>query len=489
MENIRDWCISRQLWWGHRIPVWYRLSDGMPIVSEVDITHDPETGEPVEQDPDVLDTWFSSGLWPFSTLGWPDETEDLKRFYPSSVMETGYEILFFWVARMVFFGFEMMDEPPFHTIYLHGTVRDVDGLKMSKTKGNVLDPTVITAEYGADALRFALATQGSAGVDSRLSLGLVESSRNFINKLWNATRFSIGAIQRASISMGDDGPIRPNDNLSIADRWILSRTDAVTAETTRLLDSHQCSEAGRQLREFIWSEFCDWYIEAAKVRLRGAQADVDTVAQTLAYVINRSLRLLHPYAPFVTETLWQVVPNAGKALIVSDWPTGGSNDADAERIMATVIEAVTKIRNARSESNVEPGHWIAAQFYSPTDGLALESLRKEIGLLARIADDQLTISSVPIEPHESDAVIAVGDLVAILPMTGLVDMEAEQARIEKELGNAQGEIERLSRQLNNPNFVERAPEKLVSDQRARLALVDEQVGVLERRLTDLKKLG
>jgi valyl-tRNA synthetase len=289
--------------------------------------------------------------------------------------------------------------------------------------------------------------------------------------------------------MGDDGPIRPNDKLSIADRWILSRTDAVTAETTRLLDSHQYSEAGRQLREFIWSEFCDWYIEAAKVRLRGAQADVDTVAQTLAYVINRSLRLLHPYAPFVTETLWQVVPNAGKALIVSDWPTGGSNDADAERIMATVIEAVTKIRNARSESNVEPGHWIAAQFYSPTDGLALESLRKEIGLLARIADDQLTISSVPIEPHESDAVIAVGDLVAILPMTGLVDMEAEQARIEKELGNAQGEIERLSRQLNNPNFVERAPEKLVSDQRARLALVDEQVGVLERRLADLKKLG
>ena len=260
----------------------------------------------------MLDTWFSSGLWPFSTLGWPDETEDLKRFYPSSVMETGYEILFFWVARMVFFGIEMMGEPPFHTVYLHGTVRDAEGLKMSKTKGNVLDPTEITDEYGADALRFALATQGSAGVDSRLSLGTVESSRNFINKLWNATRFAIGAIQRVTIEMADDGPARPTANLSIADRWILSRTDSVVSETTRLLDTHQYGEAGRQLREFIWSEFCDWYIEAAKVRLRGEQQDVATVAQTLAYAINRILRLLHPYAPFVTATLWQVVPNAGK---------------------------------------------------------------------------------------------------------------------------------------------------------------------------------
>ena len=227
MENIRDWTHLPPALVGSSHSGLVSASDGQPIVSEVDIDVDPETGEPVEQDPDVLDTWFSSGLWPFSTLGWPDETDDLKRFYPSSVMETGYEILFFWVARMVFFGIEMMGEPPFHTVYLHGTVRDAEGLKMSKTKGNVLDPTEITDEYGADALRFALATQGSAGVDSRLSLGTVESSRNFINKLWNATRFAIGAIQRATIEMADDGPARPTANLSIADRWILSRTDSV----------------------------------------------------------------------------------------------------------------------------------------------------------------------------------------------------------------------------------------------------------------------
>jgi valyl-tRNA synthetase len=489
LENIRDWCISRQLWWGHRIPVWYRLSDGKAIVSEVDIDRDPETGEPVEQDPDVLDTWFSSGLWPFSTLGWPEDMEDLRRFYPSSVMETGYEILFFWVARMVFFGIEMMGEPPFHTVYLHGTVRDAEGLKMSKTKGNVLDPTEITAEYGADALRFALATQGSAGIDSRLSLGQVESSRNFINKLWNASRFATGAMQRTETAMAEDGPARPDGDLSIADRWILSRTDAVTTEFTRLLETHQYGEAGRQLREFIWSEFCDWYIEAAKVRLRGDGDQVQVVAQTLAYVISRALRLLHPYAPFVTETLWQVVPNTGKALIVSEWPKGGQRDAEAERIFEIVIELVTKIRNARSESNVEPGRWIAAEISSPVDQAALESLRQEIGLLARIADDQLTISSAPTPAQKSDVVIAVGDLVAVLPMAGLVDLTAERGRIERELANAQGEIERLARQLNNPNFVERAPEKLVADQRVRLALVEEQVDVLTRRLTDLVNVG
>jgi valyl-tRNA synthetase len=316
----------------------------------------------------------------------------------------------------------------------------------------------------------------------------VESSRNFINKLWNATRFATGAIQRASIEMADDGPARPTANLSIADLWILSRTDSVVSETTRLLDTHQYGEAGRQLREFIWSEFCDWYIEAAKVRLRGEQQDVETVAQSLAYAINRILRLLHPFAPFVTATLWQVVPNSGQALIVSEWPQGGESDPESERIVGTVIELVTKIRNARSESNVEPGRWIAAHISSPGDSAALESLRGEIGFLARIANDQLTVNETPTSPHKSDIVIAVGDLVAVLPMAGLVDLDAERARIEKELANAQAEIERLTRQLSNPNFVERAPEKLVNDQRARLALVEDQLEVLTRRLADLSEV-
>ena len=269
MENIHDWCISRQLWWGHRIPVWYCQSCGeRTVIVEESLDACPHCRGPVEQDPDVLDTWFSSGLWPFSTLGWPDQTEDLKRFYPSDVMETGYEILFFWVARMVFFGIEMMGEPPFHTVYLHGTVRDTDGLKMSKTKGNVLDPTEITATYGADALRFALVTQGSPGLDMRLSMTLVESSRNFINKMWNATRFALRSIEDVNLAMDEEGPVRPSGELQLSDRWILSRLDGITANVNRLLESHLYGEAGRQLREFVWSELCDWYIEAAKVRLR-----------------------------------------------------------------------------------------------------------------------------------------------------------------------------------------------------------------------------
>ena len=325
LENIHDWCISRQLWWGHRIPVWYCQGCGEVTVTEEEtLTACPSCGGAVEQDPDVLDTWFSSGLWPFSTLGWPDETPDLRRFYPGSVMETGHEILFLWVARMVFFGIEVMGETPFHTVYLHGTVRDIEGAKMSKTKGNVIDPTVVTAEYGADALRFALVTQGSPGVDMKLSLQKVEDARNFSNKLWNATRFALRSIGESEIAMADDGPARPNGELALVDRWILSRLDSVTAEATRLMGNHLYGEAGRQLRDFVWSELCDWYIEAAKVRLTGTPAERQIVAQTLAHALERSVRLLHPAMPFVTEALWHELPHAGESIMIAPWPGGGS---------------------------------------------------------------------------------------------------------------------------------------------------------------------
>ena len=485
MENIRDWCISRQLWWGHRIPVWYRISDGTPIVSEVDLEFCPDTGEAVVQDPDVLDTWFSSGLWPFSTLGWPEETEDLRRFYPGSVMETGSEILFFWVARMIFFGIEMMGEPPFHTVYLHGTVRDAQGQRMSKTKGNGIDPVEVTDKYGADALRFCLATQSSAGVDSRLSLELVESSRNFINKLWNATRFALGAFESAPISMDPEGPARPTGELALFDRWILSRTDAITAEMTRLLDSHQYGEAGRQLREFIWSELCDWYIEAAKVRLRVGGEAAEAVGQTLAHVLERTLRLLHPFAPFATEVLWQSIPHDGESLMIAPWPTAGDRDEEAERAVELVIEIVSKVRNARSESSVEPGRWIAARISAQEDRELMESVRGEISLLGRISADDLDITTESPSPDPTDAVIAVGETVIVLPLAGMVDFAAERARIEKEHSAAAGEIERLARQLDNPNFVERAPAKLVQDQRDRLTIVLQQVAVLQQRLQEL----
>ncbi|MBA2518430.1 MAG: valine--tRNA ligase, partial [Chloroflexia bacterium] len=382
MENIHDWTISRQLWWGHRIPVWTCLDTGEVIVTEEEtLAACPNCGGPVEQDPDVLDTWFSSGLWPFSTLGWPEETDDRRRFYPGSVLETGYEIIFLWVARMVFFGIEVMGEPPFHTVYLHGTVRDLDGAKMSKTKGNVIDPTEVTAEYGADALRFALATQGSPGVDMKLSLQKVEDARNFTNKLWNATRFALRPIAEAAIALSPDGPARPSGDLALADRWILSRLDAVTAEVTRLLGIHLYGEAGRQLRDFVWSELCDWYIEAAKVRLKRTPAEQQAVAQTIAYTLERSVRLLHPFMPFVTESLWQELPHAGDSVIVAAWPEAAERDNAAEADFGALIELTRAIRNARTEANVEPGRWISAEIVAGPRTAAFEGARRELGWL------------------------------------------------------------------------------------------------------------
>ena len=486
MENIHDWCISRQLWWGHRIPVWYCVDCEETIVTEDEtLLACPACGGSVEQDPDVLDTWFSSGLWPFSMLGWPEQTPDLQRFYPSSVMETGYEILFQWVARMIFFGIEYMGEVPFHTVYLHGTVRDAEGAKMSKTKGNVLDPTEITAEYGADALRFALVTQGSPGVDMRLSMQLVESSRNFVNKLWNAVRFALPAIRRHSIAMDTRGPLRPSGELPLVDRWIISRLDSVTTGVDRLLASHLYGEAGRQLRDFVWSELCDWYIEGTKVRLRGTELEQAEVAQTLAFVLERSLRLLHPFMPFVTEVLWQEMPHAGESIMISAWPTGGAGDPRAEADFFAVMELVGKIRNARSESKVEPGRWIAATIYARDRQPVFEEARAEIGLLARIAGDRLTFSSgEPVTTNQSVVAVA-GDAVAVLPLAGLVDLDAERARLWKELDDAEGERTRIDRQLSNEAFVAKAPEKIVQSLRDRRGVVLDKIVVVSARVAEI----
>ncbi|MEA2523267.1 MAG: valyl-tRNA synthetase [Thermomicrobiales bacterium] len=486
MENIHDWCISRQLWWGHRIPVWYCRDCGETIVTEEEtLLACPGCAGKVEQDPDVLDTWFSSGLWPFSTLGWPNETDDLRRFYPSSVMETGYEILFFWVARMVFFGLEVMGELPFHTVYLHGTVRDAEGAKMSKTKGNVLDPTEITHEYGADALRFALVTQGSPGLDMRLSMQLVESSRNFVNKLWNATRFALRPIGETGIVVGADGPARPEGDLALADRWIVSRLDWITGEVTSLLGNHLYGEAGRQLRDFVWSELCDWYIEAAKVRLRGTDEERKAVAQTLAYVLERTMRLLHPFMPFATEALWQVLPHAGDALIVAPWPEAGERDQAAEDDWAVLMELVAKVRNARAEANVEPGRWIAADVFAGRRRAAFEGARRELGFLARIADDHLRFVDGEPQATEQASVVVASDVVAVLPLAGMVDLDVERARLRRELEAAEGEKTRLKGQLANEGFVSRAPEKVVNGVREKHGLAVEKIEVLRRRLSEL----
>nr|MBA2598195.1 valine--tRNA ligase [Chloroflexia bacterium] len=486
LENIHDWTVSRQLWWGHRIPVWYCQSCAETIVTDEEtLAACPHCGGLVEQDPDVLDTWFSSGLWPFSTLGWPDDTPDLRRYYPSSVMETGYEILFFWVARMVIFGFDVMGELPFRTVYLHGTVRDVEGAKMSKTKGNVIDPTLVTAEYGADALRFALITQSAPGNDLRLDLQKVEDARNFANKLWNATRFALRPIAAAGIRMSDDGPTRPEGDLALADRWILSRLDATIDDANRLMQMHQYGEAGKAIREFVWSELCDWYIEAAKVRLRGSEAEQQTVAQTLAYTLERSIRLLHPFMPFVTEALWQELPHQGDSVMIASWPASSPRDESAETDFAALIDTVRAIRNARTEANVEPGRWIAAEVFAGSLAPAFESSRRELSALARIADDELVIRADAPEGGRGALTAVAGHIVAMLPLAGMVDLDAERDRLHKEITAVTVERDRAQAQLGNEAFISRAPEQVVAVQRQRLATAADQIAVLERRLAEL----
>ncbi|CAN5652522.1 valine--tRNA ligase [soil metagenome] len=487
LENIHDWCISRQLWWGHQIPIWYcDACESAHATSDETMEACPDCGGSVHQDPDVLDTWFSSGLWPFSTLGWPDQTDDLRRFYPGHVMETGYEILFIWVARMVFFGIEIMGEVPFKTVYLHGIVRDAEGAKMSKTKGNVIDPVDVIDQFGSDALRFTLATQSTPGNDSRLNLQRVESSRNFGNKLWNMTRFALGSFDADDISVDSEGPVRPTEGLSLVDRWILSRHDDVTKRVENLLERSLLGEAGRQVSEFLWSEVADWYIEAAKVRLREGGEDVRIVGQVLVYVLERSLRLLHPFMPFITESLWQQLPRSGDSIMVSEWPEAGSCDEAAEFAVDTMMILVRGIRNARAEAAVEPGKWITAHIFADDETTAsLTDLRSEISLLGRIDLEELTFETG--QPRQSGKSITVvaGDVIALLPLEGMVGLSLERTRIEEEISAAEQELIRAEAQLANEAFVSRAPEQVVNTQRERRQRSVDQLDVLRRRLADL----
>jgi valyl-tRNA synthetase len=380
-----------------------------------------------------------------------------------------------------------MGELPFHTVYLHGTVRDVEGAKMSKTKGNVMDPTSVTAEYGADALRFALVTQSGPGSDLRLDIQKVEDARNFANKLWNATRFALRPIGDADVVLGEDGPARPSGELALADRWILSRLDATIEDADRLMQAHQYGEAGKTIREFVWSELCDWYIEAVKVRQRGSAAERQTVAQTLAYAMERSVRLLHPFMPFVTEALWQELPRVGESVMVAAWPEAGRRDEAAESEFGALIETVRAIRNARTEAGVEPGRWIATKIFAGPHIAAFETARRELGTLARIADDQLVIRDGKPEGDEGQGALTAvaGNVVAMLPLAGMVDLDAERDRLRKEVAAAVAERDRAQAQLGNEAFVAKAPEHVIEVQRRRLATAEEQISLLERRLAEL----
>ena len=484
MENIRDWCISRQLWWGHRIPVWYCEDCGETIAAVETPTTCPRcSGSSLRQDPDVLDTWFSSGLWPFSTLGWPEDTEDLRYFYPTNVMETGYDILFFWVARMIMLGLECTGQAPFHDVYLHGLMRDEKGEKMSKSKGNVANPLDVIAKYGADALRFTILTGSSPGNDMKLTEDKLEGSRNFVNKLWNAARFVL-------TSGGDDAtaalrlPVQ-DARYEVADRWILSRASDVIADVTRLFEEYQFSEAGRVLHEFVWNELCDWYIEIAKIRLRGdAPREARLTALNVLYrVLDDVLRLLHPYTPFVTEAIWENMPERPAPLIVASWPTPGTRDPEAESDMQVVTGVIRAIRNARAEFRVEPARRIEAIVVAGDRAALLSRERALVATLARV--EPLQVVEALAEPPKHALHLIVAGVEVYLPLAGMVDLEAEKARAHDEMRGLTQQIGRLRARLSQGDFVAKAPPAVVEKERARLAEFEERLVKLEERLAAL----
>ncbi|MEZ4864615.1 MAG: valine--tRNA ligase [Caldilineaceae bacterium] len=501
MENIRDWCISRQLWWGHRIPIWYG-PDGHVFAAhneaEAQQLATAHYGKEVtlEQDPDVLDTWFSSGLWPFSTLGWPAQTADLATYYPTTILETGYDIIFFWVARMIIMGLKCTGKAPFAYVYLHGLVRDEQGRKMSKSLNNALDPLDLIAEYGSDALRFSLLTGSTPGNDMKLSVTRIEANRNFANKIWNAARFVIMNLADhtlpldAAATTADMRYQLPSaDQLALVDRWILSRLENVQHEVTRLVASWQLGEAGRQLYEFLWNEYCDWYIEAAKVRLyNGTAAEAQATRQVLAFVLEQSLRLLHPYMPFVTETIWQNLPalgGEGRALIATRWPQlSGHADASADDAFARIQEVVRAIRNARAEYTVEPARRIAAQISAGEQVAIMEANVTQLVNLARLDEANVTIATDLPAPSKA-VTLAVGGVTVYLPLAGLVDLAAEQNRLQKEIDNIDNQLQRIAGLLNNPGFVNKAPENVVTRERNRQAELEETKAQLVERLADL----
>jgi len=485
LENIRDWCISRQLWWGHRIPVWYCDDCGAQTVARIDPAECQKCGSKnIHQDEDVLDTWFSSGLWPFSTLGWPDDTEDLRYFYPTTVMETGYDIIFFWVARMIMLGLEMTGQVPFTTVYLHGLIRAEDGRKMSKSLGNVIDPLEAMDQYGTDALRFTLLTGSTPGNDMKLSMSRLEANRNFANKIWNAARFVVGNV-------GDLEPQKGNwrdADLTLADRWILSRQHHLTAEVTRLIDDYQFGEAGRRIYEFLWGEYCDWYIEISKIRLYGGDETAkDTTSRVLVYVLEKTLRLLHPFMPFVTERIWQHLPHEGDALIIAPWPQPGPLDKQAEAEMNLLMEIVRGIRNARAEYDVQPGRRIAATIVAGKERPLMEAQKKALITLARIDAGALTIVETAEEKPTDALTLVIGGLEVYLPLAGMVDLDEERARLRSELEKTAKEITRVESLLSNENFVKKAPEQVVERERAKLAHYQEQEAKLSTRLQALQR--
>ncbi|WP_024427837.1 valine--tRNA ligase [Bacillus safensis] len=480
MENIRDWCISRQLWWGHRIPAWYHKETKEVYVG----LEAPEDIENWEQDNDVLDTWFSSALWPFSTMGWPDaDSEDFKRYYPTNLLVTGYDIIFFWVSRMIFQGLEFTGEKPFKDVLIHGLIRDEQGRKMSKSLGNGIDPMEVIDKYGADSLRYFLATGSSPGQDLRFSFEKVESTWNFANKIWNASRFAL---------MNMDGLTYDELDLSgeksVADQWILTRLNETIESVTQLAGKYEFGEVGRHLYNFIWDDFCDWYIEMAKLPLYGEdEAAKKTTRSILAYVLDQTMRLLHPFMPFLTEEIWQHLPHEGESITVAAWPEVKPelSNEQASADMKLLVELIRSVRNIRSEVNTPMSKQVELYIKASTSDVQ-ERLEKNRSYIERFTNPSVLEigTDVPASDKAMTAVISGAEL--ILPLEGLINLDEEIARLQKELDKLTKEVERVQKKLGNEGFMKKAPESVVEEERAKERDYVAKREAVQKRIEELK---
>ena len=493
LENIRDWCISRQLWWGHRIPVWYcSACEHMTVMVE-----DPDKCEScgsaeIEQDGDVLDTWFSSGLWPHSTLGWPEQTADLKYFYPTAVLETGYDILFFWVARMIMLGIENTGQVPFKTVFLHGLIRDATGAKMSKTRGNTLDPLELIERFGTDALRFALTTGTAPGNDLRFGENRLEAARNFANKVWNASRFVISGLgEKSDLEGWHDLP--PGENPEHReDRWIVSRLDRVTVEVNESLRNFELGDAQQKLYDFFWNDYCDWYIEMAKLRLRSGEGR--SPSRTLVHVLERTLRLLHPFMPFITEEIWQnlrsKLPAEGssvESIMIAEYPTADEprSDAQAEEEIGLVMQAIRAVRNTRAQLRIPAGQRLEAQFEVNGMQGPIEEEAEVIRVLSRVDPLHIVADSSSGNDRLKGVTLVVNPLIIHLPLEGVVDLSAEAERLRTELDECVQNMNRVENLVSNPNFLQKAKPEVVETEQARLQDLKERQQHLKEILEQL----
>ena len=482
MENIRDWCISRQLWWGHRIPAWYHNETG-----EIYVGHEaPADAENWKQDDDVLDTWFSSALWPFSTLGWPDtENEEFKRYYPTNVLVTGYDIIFFWVSRMIFQGIEFTEQRPFDDVLIHGLVRAEDGRKMSKSLGNGVDPMDVIDKYGADALRYFLSTGSSPGQDLRYSNEKVESVWNFANKIWNASRFAMMNMEGMKFE-----DIDLSGEKSVADAWILTRLNETIDQVTKLADKYEFGEVGRALYNFIWDDFCDWYIEMAKLPLYGEDEEAKKMTRSvLAYVLDNTMRLLHPFMPFITEEIWQSLPHEGESITVAAWPTVNDSLTDSAKAsnMKLLSDIIRSVRAIRAEVQTPMSKKVPL-YISAKDAETLAVLEENAMYLEKFCNPEPLVLGQGIEAPGQSMTSVVSGAELFLPLEGLIDIAAETVRLEKELEKWAKEVKLVQGKLSNERFVSKAPEAVVAEERAKEQDYIEKHATVEKRLAELKSL-